>query len=186
MTVAILWEGFVSDLFVAFISIDSISFKKFILSGISVRPNDDKSNQHKRAIGIAKINLPNSFSAPQIRSIVDSQDYNVTFSSVSEMCKHAGIWLSPTHKQGFRALSQKQKAFLAVVRTTRNFLAHRSQAAAKDMNVALQDNHLPTGIKRGINKIEDVGAFVIAGNPKRLLLFIGELKEIANLLCPEE
>jgi hypothetical protein len=77
---------------------------------------------------------------------------------------------------------------LSATKSIRNFLAHRSPSAKKQMQTALASNDLPVHLRRGEHRIGDVASFLQSkptpSTEPRLLLYLAGLEEIAEVLCP--
>lgn len=181
---AVLLEGFLSDLFVAYISADSATFRTYLQKDMTIQ----SSNEHAtRAKSLVQIELSHP-TQPQIRSILDSRDFNVTFETVGDMKACAGKWLSSGHKKCFQQLTKHHSATLTAAKRVRNFLAHRNDASKKQMQKALADPDLPEYMRQGKHNISDVGSFLQATRTgdfsPRLVLHLDSLDSIANTLCP--
>ena len=79
LSASILLKGFISDLFVAYINRDNSVFVGYLLGKMSVDTGDSHA---KRAKNFASISIKRHLSALEIRSVLDSRDYNITFSTV--------------------------------------------------------------------------------------------------------
>lgn len=181
----VLLEGFISDLFVAYINRDNSAFVNYLLSKMSI----DTADPHgKRAKPFAAISITRHLTEADIRSVLDSRDYNITFSTVTEMKASAGQWLAAPFKDYFAKISAAESATLAAAKAIRNFLAHRSAAARADMRTALLAPDLPEPLRRGQHEILDVGSFLCSRpkpqTPPRIEQFLASLEDLTNALCP--
>jgi hypothetical protein len=183
--VSILLEGFISDLFVAYINIDNSSF----LANLKQQMKIDTSDEYaKRAKSFASVDIASHPILDQIRSILDPRDWNVTFPTLDDLKEKSGKWLSDPYKTYFLGLSPNNFAFIEVTKAIRNYLAHRSGAAHSLMQNALLNPDLTHGLGRAANEVHKVGSFLdsrpVIGGQRRLELYLVELRTIANLLCP--
>jgi hypothetical protein len=183
---SILLEGFISDLFVAYINKDPDVFVQAMTSSMQLSSEDDFG---KRAITFTSKEIKSHLSLEKIRTILDPNEYNVTFPHESEMKKRAGLWLSVKHKGFFNSMPKPNYALIDTTKSVRNFLAHRSTAAQKTMQTALANPDLPVEFKRKTNNIEKVGYFLCSSHKlnaiSRLSFYISSLESIAEALCPK-
>lgn len=185
LSAAVLWEGYISDLFVAYLNQDSSQFIAHLTPLISMTAEDAVA---KRALSLATVKLKNHFTVADLRNVLDSRDYNVTFPSTAKLKEAAGKYLIPAHKSYFTGLAKGQCASIEAWRLVRNFLAHRSQLAKTEMQDALTAASLPAWFKRGKNEVHDVGSFMTSIPPKntkvRLACLLAEMKTIGKAVCP--
>jgi hypothetical protein len=146
LAAAILLEGFLSDLIVAYISSDSERFRSYLQKRMSIQPDDELATQGKV---LASISLSHP-SIDQIRSILDPRERNITFETVAEMKASTGKWLSTQDKKRFGQLTKTQSAVLIATKRVRNFLAHRNELSKDIMQQALADPDLPTYLKGNV------------------------------------
>lgn len=158
VAVATLFEGFVSDLFVAYINRRSESFRKHLLSRMSLEADDEVA---KRAKSHVELSMPH-LSVEKIRGILDPAGYNVTFATTDAMKQAAGTLLSNADKVMFTKTSAVRCAVIDFITAVRNYLAHRSDYAFDAMQTALSAADLPPELKRVGNKVNDVGAYLRA------------------------
>lgn len=182
---AILLEGFIGDLLVAYINNKNKAFVKFLTKKMEITSSDDYS---KRAKKISKISISSHLTEKKIRDILDPNNYNIAFSSSAELKKSAGLWLEPPFKSRYTSLTPQHSALLECTKAIRNYLAHRSLASSTQMQASLINPNLNINIKRGANKIHNVGSHLNSqvGNPQqhRLSVYLNEVIAIANHLHP--
>ncbi|MEZ5455863.1 MAG: hypothetical protein R3F04_07090 [Lysobacteraceae bacterium] len=185
LAAATLWEGYLSDVFVAYINRDRSAFCAQMVSKMQVKTEDAYA---KRASTHASINMSNHLTVAEIRAILDANDYNVTFKSVDDLKEKAALWLAPAHRRNFLSLNAQQSAGLGTVRSIRNFLAHRSGASKVTMQADLVDPNLDVPLRRGTNQIKDVGSFLrskpVVNQDSRQLRYFAFLEQRAHQLCP--
>jgi hypothetical protein len=185
LSAAILLEGYISDLFVAYINRDDTAFAAHLVGHMKIETNDPFATEAK---GFASISIRKHLTTAEIRSVLDSKDYNVTFPTVAAMKAGAGKWLSNADKLHFHNISAAHGAVIEATKAIRNFLAHRSPASKATMQNALTNAHLPADLRRGQHQIKDAGSFLRAKptppQPHRLALYLTQLEQIATSLCP--
>lgn len=162
LAVAVLWEGFVSDMFVAFINLDSTRFKKDL---------HDAFNKQINSLGMAKrvfdsygsIVFPMHLKKAEVHALANHLGNNITFPNFKELEQRASTWLSAADAVKFSGLTPQQKAVVNAVIALRNHIAHRSQRSLDAMNdvLSLDVLHL-TGIRRQANRFHNVGAWLKA------------------------
>ena len=179
---AALLEGFISDLFVAYINSDFERFRSHLLNHISTEASDEYA---KRANAHVSMSMPN-LNVEQIRHVLDPTAFNVTFSTTDKMKEAAGKWLVDDHKIRFTNTTSQQCAVIDFTKAVRNFLAHRSQASDNSMQAALVALDLPADLKRNQNNVADVGKHLRAtqNGQQRFKHFTDALKGLAQQFCP--
>lgn len=95
---AVLWEGYISDLFVAYLNKDSSKFVDHLTPLISLEAEDDIA---KRAIAHASVKLKKHFTVADLHSILGSKDYNITFPSPAKLKEAAGKYLAAPQSKYF-------------------------------------------------------------------------------------
>lgn len=185
LAASILLEGFVGDLFVAYLNKKNGKFVGYLTGRMSIEAADELV---KRAVPYASVDIGSHLTLEKIRKILDPKDWNVTFNGTPDLKAKAGQWLEQPYDAYFTGLSAQHGAVLEAVKATRNFLAHRSTASHATMQGALASADLPTGLRRGANKVNSPGSYFesipIGGQENRLKTYISELRAIAALLCP--
>ncbi len=86
MSAVVRWEGFISDLFVAYLNIDSTRYQSLEWGSLSVK--------HRMLFSIQKRLHPQ---AAAIRKALDTEGRNVTFKTPDEMIDKAKQWLVSKH-----------------------------------------------------------------------------------------
>lgn len=179
---ATLFEGFLSDLVVAYINRDSQRFREFLLGGLSIDASEDYA---RRAIPHVEASIPH-LSVDKIREILDPTGYNVTFPSTDKMKESAGRWLASADKARFVGATPAQCAVIDFVKAVRNYLAHRSDAARNRLDEVIFARDLPKALRRGIYAATDVGAYllVMKDGECRFAHAIKALRALASRFCP--
>ena len=185
LSAAILLEGYVSDLFIAYINCDGTQFTAHLTSKMTIETKDEHA---KRALAIAAIKLNKHVTATEIEQIIDDKGYNVTFPETGKMMGAANLWLASVYAIRFTSLSAPQKASLEAIRGMRNFLAHRSKSSKDKMQAVLAETNLGIDLRRGAHEIRDVGSFLESKptplSKARIELYLDEIVAIAGIFCP--
>lgn len=183
LAAAILLEGYISDLFTAYINQDDSRFKRELLQKMTIATDDAHA---KAAKDYAAVIIDGRLTQTQIRKILDPRDFNITFVTVSEMKSAAGRWLVATYRNRFTAITGGQASVLECIKAMRNFMAHRSTSARDKMQTALAKADMPAALKRGGHEIHDVGSYLtsVAGGSTRITQYLNQLTTIGGVLCP--
>jgi hypothetical protein len=175
LNAVVLWEGFVSDLFVAYLNRDASRYQKQILSEWN----------RARLFAVTAKKHPK---ADAVRQALDWEGRNLTFKSADEMADKAKVWLSANHAAGFKKLTKQRKGVIGAASAMRNYLAHRSSGSRKRLQDALADAALPTHLRRQYNAVYDLGKWLLAIPPgkrrRRVESVVRRLKALARVLAP--
>ena len=167
LAAAVIWEGFVSDMFIAYINGDATRFKQHLR---------DLFDEHLKTGATPKrvfetfgsIKFPGHLTKAQVQSLADNVGNNITFANFDALEERARTCLVAAHSAKFTGLTAQQKAIVNAVVALRNHVAHRSQRSLDAMNEVLGRGVLhPTGLRRGDNKFHNVGAWLKARPPNR-------------------
>ena len=162
LAAAVAWEGFVSDMFIAFINRDATRFKQHLTDSFNTHLKES-STPEKVFAKYGSITFPAHLSKADVLELADSLGNNITFSNFVQLEKKAETWLAATHASRFTTLSSQRKSVVNAIIALRNHIAHRSDRSLNAMNDLLNKGALtPTGIKRGNNKFHNVGAWLKA------------------------
>ncbi len=176
---AVAWEGFISDMFIGYINVDSTRFKQHLNDSFKEHlQTQEKSKRVYEAFG--RLQFPAHLSKAEVQSLANSSGNNITFPKFAELEERSEKWLVEPHADKFKALSRPQKALVDAVIGLRNHVAHRSHRSGEAMNGLLAAGALhTTGIKRGANNVKNVGAWLKASpagrNESRIEMIIKEL-----------
>lgn len=183
---ASLWEGFISDLFVGYVNVDSSTLTAKISNDIA---QSTRAKFGTFAASKTAVSFPQHIRAADAAALLDKDGYNVTFPSARKMVAEAGTVLMPAHRVGFVGLSPGDLDAIDAWKETRNCIAHRSESSFERMNAALAKSDLATAypqLARGVHAIEDVGSFLdatpVGSTQKRLVQFINTMTTIASRL----
>lgn len=162
LAAAVSWEGFVSDMFIAYINRDATRFKQHLTQ--SFNDHLDTAAKPRRVFdSFGKLDFPRHLKKADVQALADNVGNNITFPNYAELERRAGAWLIPAHAAKFSGLTAQQKAVIDAGIALRNHIAHRSQRSLDAMNNTLAAGALyPTGIQRGPNRFHMVGAWLKA------------------------
>jgi Flp pilus assembly pilin Flp len=183
---AVAWEGFVSDMFIAYINVDATRFKQHLQDAFEEHlQTQEKSNRVFKAYG--RLQFPAHLSKADVQALANSTGSNITFPNFAELEERSKRWLVKAHADKFENLTKPQKALVDAVIGLRNHVAHRSQRSGDAMNSLLAVGALhTTGIKRRGNRIKNVGAWLkatpVGRNESRIETIIKALDAI-GLAC---
>lgn len=167
LAAAVAWEGFVSDMLIAYINRDATRFKKHLKDSFETHVNSATTPSQVYG-SFASLSFPRHLTKENVQRLANSGGNNITFPNFAELEVGAGKLLAADHAAKFIALSAQQKAVVNAVIALRNHVAHRSRRSSEAMNTALNQGALHhSGIKRGPNKFHDVGAWLKAVPPGR-------------------
>lgn len=184
MAAAVLWEGFISDLLIAYINRDSTRFATHLKDALETGLSD---KQKTILTKYTALNVPKHLKKAEILSLVDTNGNNITFSHFDELVTQAKSWLATVDADRFKNRTAREKAIVNSLIALRNHLAHRSDRSHEAMNVALSKGGLhATGLQRARKKVNNVGTYLKSIAPKknvtRLEIFLSELQSIAVAL----
>lgn len=181
LAAAVLWEGFISDLLVAYINRDSTRFAVHLEDALKQGLTGKQTTILQK---YGRLNIPVHLKKDEIQDLVDGNGNNITFSNFGALVDQTKSWLVSVDAERFRNRSAREKAVVNSLIAVRNQLAHRSERSHKAMNDALAIGALhPTGLKRGQKNVNHVGAYlkaiVTTQNVTRLQVFLRELRTVA-------
>lgn len=159
---ASLWEGFVSDLFIAYGNVDStalVAAKSADVSGLVQQRLGPTVAAHVRTA------FPRHLKAANVAALLDEKGYNISFQTCQKMVDKAAVVLVVAHRGGFNGLSTADKAAVDAWKAIRNCVAHRSKSSFDTMNLSLLPAALVapyTGLARGNHRVDDIGSFMDA------------------------
>jgi hypothetical protein len=155
LTAAVMWEGFLHELFVVYINREPSRLGRALETAIT------QSVQDKRGGAVSthvRLDWPKHLTRATVIEILDRDDRNVSFKTAADMVQGAAEWLGTKHANKFKALTNGDRAAIDAWRSVRNYPAHRSSSSKKEMDSALAAQALGAGLRRGRHKISDVGA----------------------------
>jgi hypothetical protein len=162
LAAAVTWEGFVSDMFIAYINRDATRFKDHLESSFEAHLKTGATP--KRVFDtFGKLAFPDHLTKAQVQDLANHAGNNITFPNFDQLEQKARVLLVAAHGAKFTGLSGQQKAIVNSVIALRNHIAHRSQRSLNAMNDTLAEGVLhQTGLKRLNNRFHNVGAWLKA------------------------
>jgi hypothetical protein len=181
LTAATLWEGFVNDLFVAYINRDSSQFVVHLKNAYEA---DRTAKQMQIANRFGSLSFPQHMPVKMVTSLLDAVGNNVTFSHYLAMKKGAKVYLAAATAATVSGLTSQQGACINLWIALRNHIAHRSARSRKAMNDALKVAALHgTGLRRDIRDVQHVGGYLKAKGgpnlPPRVEILLAHMMAIA-------
>lgn len=182
LAAAVTWEGFVSDMFIAYINRDSTRFKAHLQASFDTHLKT--ASTPKRVFdAFGSLSFPTHLNKADVLALANSVGNNITFPNFEELEKRAETWLIAGHAAKFSGLISERKAVVNAVIALRNHIAHRSQRSLDAMNEVLERGALhPTGIQRLGNRFHNVGAWLkatpVGEHETRLATIIRTLDDI--------
>lgn len=182
ISVATLWESFVSDLIVAYINRDPSQFAIHLKHAL----NEDMSGKQKQILArYAPYSAPTSIDRATIISLIDNDGNNITFSSAQALKKGAKRWVTTANMAGINALTGQQMSVINLWIALRNHIAHDSERSKVALKQAVSHGALHgTGLHRAQNAIHTPGVYLKSqhrqpiGNP-RIEEILRHMKHIA-------
>lgn len=185
MSSAVAWEGFLSDLVVAYINRDSSQFADHLKRSLEAAL---AGKQRLILDRHCTVSMPRHMTRADILELLDASGSNITFQGVGDLKDMTRVWLVAAHHAKFDALTGPQAAMIAAWVAIRNHVAHRSTVSLERVNACLAASALHgTGLQRDQNKVRQVGAHLKARAPgqngaTRLLTYTTNMKAIAAAL----
>ncbi len=159
LSAAVLWEGFLTDLFVAYVNGDSERFTQDLKERIA---RSVKAKFGETAAALTEVKLGKHLDRQTVAALLDPDGRNVAFGSAAEVVEVARRRLPKEAAGRFEALTPAERAAIDAWTAIRHFVAHRSQAAEDKMNEALAVPALPPQLRRGKNRVNSAGKYLAA------------------------
>ena len=178
------FEGFLSDLFLAYLNRDSSALK----ADLSSRVSQSVQTKFGKAVSSRTwMTFSRHLSVDTIAGLVDPDARNLEFTSCEAMKLKAKQLLSPVHRSRILFLTAEEERLLDTARAIRHFIAHRSAASKDAMNAKLATVSKGGGnpyLGRSNRKVHDVGLYLraTAGGLARVAHYASGLKAIATKL----
>ena len=186
LTAATFWEGFVHDLFVAYINRDSTQFVVHLQNAFDAHRS---AKQTLIASHFVQLKFTTHLSVPMITSLLDNNGNNVTFSSYDAMKNGATKYLAASNAARINGLTALEGATINLWLALRNHIAHRSKRSREAMNDALQNGALhgsPLQRGAGTKGVNHVGTYLKATGASsplsRVEIILTSMKTIAAAL----
>ncbi len=182
LVLVVAWEGFVNDMFVAYINGDATRFKQHLNDALEEHLRDAKKPR-KVFNEFATLKFPVHLTKGQVQEFADDEGSNITFSNFEKLVDKAHVWLVAADANKFENLADPQRKVVDAAIALRNHIAHRSKRSSNSMNTALTMGPLHgTGLQRGNKKVANVGAWLksrpVGYQNTRFSIFLAELKAI--------
>lgn len=184
LNAATAFEGFLSDIFIAFMNRGSSQFQNDLFNRIKSSVKEKYGEWHSLRLSYAKVK---HIGASEVKELLDPTGWNVTFKSAEVLKTKATEWLETTVAAKFKALTKHDERVIDSTKAVRDFIAHRSDSAKKRMNEELGDvdkGPPNRNLGRGAHKVHKAGSFLKAefGGSTRVELYVERLREIAEKL----
>jgi hypothetical protein len=184
LAAVVYWEGFLTDLFVAYLNRDSARFTNDLRQRIS---QSVEGKFGRTAAANVSFKVGPHLNRDTVINLLDPQGRNLSFSSADDLLAKARQLLPRATAQRFEAtLRRGDRALIDAWTAIRNFVAHRSRAAKSEMNRALADQRLRGCFRRGVNQINSVGRYLCArsapGYRPRLEIILRKMRRFARRL----
>jgi len=180
LSVSVLWQSFVHDLFIAYILMDHSRALATIKSRVS------KSIEDKFGITVAKnvyFKSPKSQSRAKIIDILDPKGWNITATTSAQLSAKANEFLVSRYAIKF-SLDSGNSEFFDYMVSLRNFLSHNSKGARKkfiETTNGLSEN-INRPLKARINQIGPYLKATVNNNRTRAGFIVHRLQNISNIL----
>ena len=116
---AVIWEGFANDLFIAYLNRRPSRFTKHLKRSFCEHIHTRKKIERVfKSFGSLKI--PDHLTKSSVIMLADQDRYNITFSQYKEIEAKARRWLVPADAAKFVTLSAPNKATIDALITLRN------------------------------------------------------------------
>jgi len=159
LSAAVLWEGFLTDLFVAYVNGDSKKFTQDLKDRITASV---KAKFGETAAARTEIKLGKHLDRETVAGLLDPDGRNVAFGSAADVVESAQRRLPKEAADRFKALTPAERAAIDGWTAIRHFVAHRSQAAEDKMNEALAVPAIQPELRRGKNRVNSAGKYLAA------------------------
>lgn len=150
----VLWEVFLSDLFMAYVVEDPTKYMRGLRERMEQSVKERFGGEAARCV---TFDLPDVIAMARVSHWLDPKNFNLTFKSASALQARANDVLAAQFAKKF-SVDQTTGQFLDFAIALRNYLAHRSPASRGQLKVAAS---ALSGAHAGLNvPIRDVGAFL--------------------------
>lgn len=186
LTATTRWEGFLATLLPAYVNKDSSQ----ACASIQVDVTNSARSKYGAAVGdVMKIMLPRHLTAEQSSQLLDPEGFNPSFKDGPTLREKANRWIAKPHRNGIDGLTAADLATITSWTKIRNYLAHHSSKAFKEMNTAIDDGNLRSDhpeLARSTNLVKNVGSFLkrvpVGHKEARLLHYLKHMKLIAGAI----
>jgi hypothetical protein len=178
MAVAVLWEAFVNDLFIAYVTMKPETFLNSLEERINASVSEKFGSEAAKSI---KLKLPESITRNKALALVDPKGWNIAFVSFEAMANRANQILAAAHAQKF-ALAAEDVQLLNLLVALRNYIGHRSLASRQSLKQALLAATDPANLPFTA-QLRDIGSYLKfknANGESRAILLARRLETIAG------
>lgn len=184
LNAATAFEGFLSDVFIAFLNRDSSQYQDDVFNRLKSSVKEKYGEWHSLRLSYGKVK---HIGAADVKELLDPTGWNVTFKSAEVLKTKANEWLKTSVANKFKALTKHDERVIDTTKAVRDFIAHRSESAKQRMNDTLNavDKGPPNrNLGRGAHQVHKAGSFLKAefSGSARVKLYIERLRDIANKL----
>lgn len=181
LSLYVAFEGFLSDLILAYLNRDSTVFRKDLKSRLVTSAESKFGPVVSAAI---RLPLGKHLSLNTLVALTDREAQNISLPSCKALKDKAAQWLAAPHRTRIASLSPEDERLIDTARAIRHFIAHRSTASKQEMAAQLASISAPSGnphLGRGTNTVHNVGAYLKAAmaGSTRFERYVERLKEIA-------
>lgn len=185
---AVALEGFLSDIFLAFVNRDSSQ----LLAEYQDQIRNSAAEKYNRWIADRVQVAPvRHINVNTLQKLLDKRGRNVTFGNAARLKQQAQSLLAQPYRDWINQLNEADENLIDGVKAARDFIVHRSADAKNRMNDALQQLNVYVendGLGRNVYRVDDVGTFLkalISGtDQRRIERFWDRVREIALWLRP--
>lgn len=180
LSVSVLWQSFIHDLFIAYISMDKSRAMASIKNRVS------QSIQDRFGIAVSKntyFKTPKRPSRTKIIELLDPKGWNISVTNSVQLSERANELLASRYAIKF-SLDSANSEFYDYMVSLRNFLSHDSEGARKKFIRAINglNEHANTPLKSRLNKIGPYLKAFINNNDTRAVFIIQRLRDLSNNL----
>lgn len=184
VSAATAFEGFLSDLFLAFLNRDPSAFLAEHRERIRQSVEGKFGAWHWGKLSYA---APRHVKVDDLISLIDPTGWNLTFKDAEALKTKATAWLIVAHRNKITGLTEHDERVIDTTKAIRDYIAHRSSGSKQRMNEALDsvDQGPPNdNLGRGEHEINNAGSFLKAvfDGSRRLELYCERLRQIAQAL----
>lgn len=183
LATVVYWEGFVHDMFVAYVNRDCTTLTKTTAERISKKVSEGFGSV---AANATTTRFHQHLSKAEVEGLLDKRGRNLAFDSADDMVKKCTKILPPDAAHRVGKLTTSDRAIIDVCIAIRNYLAHRSREAKARMDEALASAHLPVQLRRSGRRVHALGTFlaarVTAKGRTRAEIIFSSLQHIATRL----
>lgn len=138
MTVAQVWETFISDWLVGAVTRDASRFKYRLEDDANKSYDSTASTKEWKHFADFSVNVPKHPNVSAVRKSLDAKGQNISVKSKEGADKFAGRNLSNDYSKLLGAITEEDWLLLDLVRACRNAIAHRSPMSSSALNAALK------------------------------------------------